>query len=419
VIHNLEKNIDTVYGNNPSILDRQRKRIDSLCNDFCSRYGNNYRRILSSPGRSEISGNHTDHNNGRVIAASINLDTIGAAAQNNTGKAILYSHEYQKEFVVDVVDLDKREEERGTTAALIRGILRGFKEKGYSIGGFSGYVRSDVRVGSGLSSSASIEVFIGTILNVLFNYGQIEPLEVAKIAQFAENEYFGKPCGLMDQIACVFGGIVSIDFADQKNPIIEKIDLDLNTYGYGLLFVDTGSDHADLTSEYASIPTEMRMVADAMGKRNCREITKQQLYRDIPDLRTKVHERPILRALHFLEENDRVEKQTELLKRGKFPEFLSLVNESGNSSMKLLQNIYPVHNARHQPLTLGLVLTERYLSSIGEGAVRIHGGGFAGMFQVFLPERYIPSYIDLIEPLFGRNSVKNLAIRHHGAVVLS
>jgi galactokinase len=418
MLHEIENNLKCVYGNDSEILDRQTKRIESVCNNFKDLFGAREFRIFSTPGRSEISGNHTDHNNGKVIAAAVNIDTVGAVSRNSERTAGLYSHEYGKLFEIDTADLDIRGEEKGSTAALMRGILKGFKDYGFSIGGFVSYIQSDVKVGSGLSSSASIEVFIGTILNELYNGGRVEPLDIARIGQYAENKYFGKPCGLMDQIACAYGNIVGIDFVDRDNPIITDLDLDLNTYAYSLLIVETGGNHADLTNEYAAIPEEMHMVSDAMGKKNCREISKDELYVNIPRLRSTMQERPILRALHFIEENDRVAKQMEFIKQGRFHDFLYLVNESGNSSFKKLQNIYPACNAREQPITLGILLTEQFISSIGEGAVRIHGGGFAGTYQVFLPDKYVPQYIEMIEPLFGKGSVRNLAIRKHGAFVI-
>ncbi len=414
----LEKNIEYLYGNDPAILDRQKKRFNSLCRNFQDRYTGEDLRLISTPGRTEISGNHTDHNNGKVIAASIDLDTVGVAARNDVRNVVLYSGEFQKEFIVSVDDLDARQEERESTTALMRGILKGFKENGYAIGGCTCYLQSDVHVGSGLSSSASIEVLIGSVLNVLYNDGKIDPLEIARIGRYAENEYFGKPCGMMDQVACAYGGVVGIDFENQNKPKIEKLEFDLRTYGYCLLIVDTGSIHNDLTSEYASVPGEMRKVAEAFGKRNCREISREEFFSHLPEFRRTLHERPLLRALHFLEENERVEKQIVFLKQGRFYDFLALVNESGNSSIKLLQNIYPPNNALQQPLSLGLALTERYISSVGEGAVRIHGGGFAGTYQVFLPSRHIVHYRNLIEPLFGIDCVKNLKIRKQGAFTL-
>jgi len=280
------------------------------------------------------------------------------------------------------------------------------------------YVQSDVQVGSGLSSSASIEVFIGTVLNELYNGGKIEPLEIARTGQYAENKYFGKPSGLMDQIACAYGGVVVIDFGDPENPIIRRIDLDLNTFGYALLIVDTEGNHADLTSEYASVPAELRMVAEAFEKTYCREINEEEFYSRIPELRRSIGERPVLRAMHFFEENKRVDEQIKLLEQEKFHDFLSLVNESGSSSMKFLQNIYPSNNPQQQPITLGIALTERFIKQMGGGAVRIHGGGFAGTYQVFLPVDAVKSYKELIEPVFGKGNVKTLAIRNCGSVII-
>ena len=305
---------------------------------------------------------------------------------------------------------------RETTFALIRGIAARFKDLGYNIGGFNAYISSDVLGGSGLSSSACIEVLLGTILNYLYNNGQIDVQQLAMIGQYAENVYFGKPSGLMDQMACAVGGFVTIDFKDPKKPVVRKIDFDFESQNYSLLVVDTGGSHADLTADYASIPNEMKAVAQVLGAQVCRELTKEQVIENIPLIRQKVSDRAILRALHFLNENGRVTKQVKALEEGNFEEFLTLVKDSGNSSWKWLQNCYTTHNPLEQGITLALALTEDFIDSIGKGACRVHGGGFAGTIQVFLPTDKVKEYIEEIEPILGEGTVTVLNIRPVGAI---
>lgn len=414
----LRNKIESVYGNDPVEIKYQLNRYEKLRTLFQQLYSIPQYHIFSVPGRTELSGNHTDHNRGRVLAASINLDTIGIASKSDSNKAIVYSDEYQKYFEIDINDLTPREEEQHTTGALIRGIIGGFQERGYRTGGFVGYIQSNVPIGSGLSSSASVEILIGSILNALYNNGTLDLIEIAKIGQYAENEYFRKPCGLMDQIACAVGGVVEIDFQDPDQPIIEEVGLALDTYKYRMVIIDTGSDHADLTPDYASVRHEMISVAKVFGKHYLRDITKDEIIESVPKLRRRLGERAILRAMHYFDENERVKQQIECLKQNQFDEFLKLVNESGRSSMQLLQNIYSPQNPNEQPVTLAISLTEDFLNKIGEGAVRIHGGGFAGTIQVFLPSVHIREYQTSMEKIYGMGCVKILEIRKHGIAKL-
>jgi len=375
--------------------------------------------FFSTPGRTEIGGNHTDHNHGRVLAGSVNLDTIGVAAKNNSAKIRMYSQGYQEAFSVDLSELDVKETEKCSTNALIRGIAARFKQLGNNIGGFNAYITSDVLPGSGLSSSASIEVLIGTIFNALFNNEILKAEELAIIGQYAENEYFGKPCGLMDQMAIAVGNIITIDFKNPEKPKVKKVDFDFNIQNYKLLVVDTRGDHLDLTDDYAAIPAEMKLVAASLGKKVCREIQMDEFVSAIDKLRRENGDRAVLRALHFLQENERVVEQVNSLENGNFELFLKLVKESGDSSFKWLQNIYSTKSVTQQDMTLALALTEKYLKDIGKGACRVHGGGFAGTIQVFIPDNGVQKYIELMESVFGKNCVKVLRIRPQGAVYLN
>jgi galactokinase len=316
---------------------------------------------------------------------------------------------------VTLDDLAAVPAERGTTAALIRGIASRFRQRGYAVGGFRACVASDVPVGSGLSSSASIEVLIATILNKLYNGGRIEPKQIAVIGQHAENVYFGKPCGLMDQIVCAVGGIVSIDFNDPGSPLVEKIGFDFAAAGYSLLVVDTGGSHADLTEDYASIPREMRSVAAQFGRQVCREISEHELLSRLAELRGSVGDRAILRALHFLHENRRVDLQAEALRKNDMQGFLRLVGESGSSSFRWLQNCFTPRAATEQGIPLALALAEGFIRRY-EGACRVHGGGFAGTILVFLPRARVEEFRSLMESVFGSGCVKVLRVRPQGSM---
>jgi galactokinase len=414
-----EVTLQELYRSDEKILDYQRSRYRKLEKCFEDIFKIKPEKYFSSPGRTEIGGNHTDHNHGKVIAASINLDSIAAASPNSNNKVVIYSEKYPEPFIIDLCDTKPVEEEKASTKALIRGIAAGFRNNGYNVGGFNAYVSSNVLVGSGLSSSASIEVLIGTIFNKFYNDGKVSSEEIAFISQYAENKYFGKPCGLMDQVACITGGIVEIDFYNPEKPIIKKIDFDFQATGYKLVVVDTEANHANLTEDYAAIPEEMKRVAKYFNKEYCSEITLEEVFNQIKLLREVVGDRAILRAIHFLEENKRVEKQICALNKNNFEEFLKLVNESGNSSYKYLQNIYTLQNVNEQSVSLALAMSDIFIREKGKGACRVHGGGFAGTIQVFLPEELIEGYKYYISKIFKADSMKVLSIRHYGAVCLT
>jgi galactokinase len=402
-----------------NVLAKKIQRIEYLVDKFKQRFQENDLHFFSTPGRTEIGGNHTDHNHGRVLAGSVNLDSIAVAAIADSNTITLHSEGYPNPFCVNLNQLKKMPEEKETTSALIRGIAARFKQLGLNISGFSACVTSDVLPGSGLSSSASIEVLIGTIFNYLFNRGNISPQEIAIIGQYAENEYFGKPCGLMDQTTCAVGGIVTIDFQNPKQPVVKKVNFDFASQNYCLLVVNTGGNHADLTEDYASVHREMKSVAHEFGAEACREIHYDDFIHKIRALRPKVGDRAILRAFHFLGDNARVAEQVAALEKCDFQKFLSLVNDSGNSSFKWLQNIYTTKNIHEQGVSLALAITEKYISDIGEGACRVHGGGFAGTIQVFLPNAAVEEYIRLVESVFGKGKDVTLGIRPHGTLYLN
>lgn len=393
----------------------QRTRWNALLQDFEQNFSGRDLHFFSAPGRTELGGNHTDHNNGVVLAAAIDLDSIAVAARTDTGRVSVISDGFADPFEVDLGVLRTREDELRTTSALIRGIASRIKSLDLNVGGFDAYISSDVLIGSGLSSSASIEVLIGTIFNALYNDSEIDALTIAKIGQFAENEFFGKPSGLMDQIACAVGGVVAIDIENANEPVITRVEVP-QIDEFDLIVVDTGGSHADLTEEYASIPREMRSVAGALGKETARELDFEEVVAQIPLLRKETGDRAVLRVLHFLAENRRVREQVTALQTGDMKTFLSLVRDSGNSSCKWLQNCSNPASPCEQSLLLALALTETFLSSNDGGACRVHGGGFAGTIQVWLPRGTLDEYRKLITPIFGEGSVCALRFRRLGAV---
>ena len=406
-----------LYGKDDSVIQEQFKRYRKIVKQYQNYFYATPVHLFSAPGRTEIGGNHTDHNAGRVLAASINLDSIGAVDETNNDTITVFSEGYPSPFKVILNDLRPKKEEERTTAGLIRGIAARFKELGYNIGGFNACISSNVMVGSGLSSSASIEVLIGTIMNELYNKGKVSEETVAIIGQYAENNYFNKPCGLMDQLTIAVGGIISIDFRDSKNPIVKKVDFNFSSQNYSILVVDTGGNHADLTDDYASIPQEMKSVAQELGGKVCRDISLKELIENVYDLRFKVGDRAILRTLHFLDDNQRVLEQVEALEKGDFDTFLNLVNESGNSSSKWLQNCFTTKNPAEQGITLALALTENFLkNSEKKYACRVHGGGFAGTIQVFMPNEMLDGYLKMIKTVFGEKSVEILRVRELGSI---
>ena len=403
--------LTSLYGK--EALDTQRSRYADAIREFIALYGDKDVSVFTVAGRSEISGNHTDHNFGCVIAASIDLDIIAVAAKRDDTTIRVKSAGFPED-VVDYTDDAIDEKKFFSSAAIITGVCRGFADKGYSVCGFDAYTTSNVLKGSGLSSSAAFEDMIGNILNWFVNDGKIGAAEIAKIAQFAENKYFGKPCGLMDQVACASGGFVAIDFKTPGAPVIEKLDFDLTSQGYSLCIVNTGGNHADLNEDYASVPAEMKAVAGYFGKPVLREVSLDEVIAAIPALREKFGDRAILRAFHFICENKRVQAQTACLKAGDLGGFFDGVLASGNSSFRYLQNVYTTKNVREQGLSLALALAEQYLSDRG-GAWRVHGGGFAGTTQAFVKNEDVPGYRALMDGAFGEGACIVLHVRPVGA----
>lgn len=369
--------------------------------------------IFSAPGRSEIGGNHTDHQHGEVLAASINNDAIAVVQAMDEPYVKVLSDGYE-EIVISFDDLELKEEEKGTTIALVKGVLAGLKQQGRKIGGFQAYITSDVLIGAGLSSSAAYETLIGTILSGLYNDMNIPAIEIAKIGQYAENVYFGKPCGLMDQVACSVGSLVHVDFADTNNPKIEKVDFDMNQYGYSLCITDTKGSHADLTSDYAAVPEEMRKVAQFFHKEVLLEVDQTMLFSQMEQLREQVGDRGILRAIHFINENNRVKKEVSALKKKEMNTFLTLVKESGDSSFKYLQNVYSNSDVQHQNVSLALAISEMQLGT--NGISRVHGGGFAGTIQAFVKNEAVVEYQKRMDSVFGDSACSVLKIRKYGGI---
>ena len=406
----------TLYPELYSDEKRQRERFVGMLDGFIELYGDTEAILLSVPGRSEISGNHTDHNNGCVLAGAIDRDVIAVASATNDGVVRFFSEGYPMSEV-KIADTDNAANfEKYTSTSLIAGMLDGFKKKGYSVGGMNVYSTSDVLKGSGISSSAAYEVMIGNALNHLFNDGKVNNEEIAKLAQYAENVYFGKPCGLMDQMACAVGGFVYIDFANKDNPEVAPIDFALSDRGYALCIVNTGGNHADLNEDYASVPAEMKSVARELGQDVLCGIDEGELLKNIPSLRQSVGDRAVLRALHFIRENERVKKARAALSEGRLDEFFKMVNDSGSSSFKYLQNVYTTHNVSEQGISLALALADGYLS--GEGAYRVHGGGFAGTVQVFVKKERLEGLKTLMDSVFGEGSAVAFNVRPKGAVKL-
>ena len=372
--------------------------------------------FFSAPGRTEISGNHTDHQRGCVLAAAVNLETVAGVVMNDSNNICVRSEGYPV-TVVELDDLEIREEEKNTTAALIRGVAAAFAQRGARLKGFDADVRSTVLPGSGLSSSAAFEVLMGTICNELFFERKLSAVEIAQIGQYAENVYFGKPSGLMDQAASSVGGMVYIDFADSECPQVERIDFDFEKAGHALCIIDSGADHADLTDEYAAIPREMKEICDYFGKDVLREVEEDAFMEAIPALRGRVPDRAILRAIHFYQENKRVKQQKKALQENDFEAFLRLTTQSGYSSWMYLQNINPAGATKHQEVAVALALCDVLLK--GRGAYRVHGGGFAGTVQAFVPMDMLEEFKSGMERVLGEGSCHVLSIRGEGGVRLS
>lgn len=397
-----------------SAVAEQRERYVSLASMFEEEYGkNDALSFYSAPGRTEVCGNHTDHNNGKVLAAAVNLDAVAVCAKKEGNITRVKSIGYDMD-TVDIADMSVHTDDYGTSRELIRGMYAGFIERGYKVGAFDAYTTSSVLSGSGLSSSAAFEVLIGTILNYMFNDGKISPVEIAQIAQFSENKYFGKPCGLMDQMASSVGGFVEIDFKDTKEPVITKLDFDFASCGHSLCIVNTGGSHADLTPEYGAVRSEMESAAAVFGKKVLREVCPSEFNSKIAEVREKAGDRAVLRAMHFFADNARVDAEAEALQNGDFESFKNGVIESGRSSYMYNQNVYPSSAPQDQPLSIGLCIAERLLS--GKGAWRVHGGGFAGTMQAFVPNDLLDEYITEMKKVFGEKSCYVLSIRPCGGV---
>ena len=370
-------------------------------------------RYFSAPGRTEIGGNHTDHQRGRVLAGAVNLDTVAAVRVTGTNLIRIQSKGYPL-CVVDITDLTPAESEINSTPALVRGVAARFVQLGCQVKGFDAYCESTVLPGSGLSSSAAYEVLIGTIVNHLFFGGRLSQPEIAQISQYAENVFFGKPCGLMDQMASAVGNLVTIDFFDKENPVIEPVNFDFAACGHALCIIDSGADHADLTDEYAAVPGEIRAVAACMGKEVLTQIDEAEFYANIPALRKACGDRAVMRCIHFYQENARVPQQVAALKEGDFDKFLSLVKQSGYSSYMYLQNVIPAGYKAHQDVAVALGLAEHYLQ--GRGAYRVHGGGFAGTIQAFVPFDILDRFVAGMDSVLGEGACHVLSIRPQGGV---
>ncbi len=390
--------------------DRYIKAIEK----YESLYGEDQVAIYSAPGRSEVGGNHTDHQHGEILAASINLDAIAITRKREDSLVRVVSDDYN-EIVIDVNDISLKEEEKESTTALIKGVLAGAVDRGYRIGGFQAYITSDVLIGAGLSSSAAFETIIGTIISYLYNDGKLDPVTNAVIGQYAENVYFGKPCGLMDQMACSVGSLVHVDFADPAAPVVEKVEFDMNKYGYSLCITDTKGSHADLTADYAAIPQEMKSVAAYFDKEVLCGISLDRILANVQALRDRCGDRAVLRAIHFIRENERVQKEVEALKKEEIGTFLDTVKASGDSSFKFLQNVYTNNDVQHQNVSLALAVSEAVLED-GAGVSRVHGGGFAGTIQAFVKNDKVAAYLEAMDQVFGKGACHVLKIRKYGGM---
>lgn len=392
---------------------RQLDRYLDALTCFEKEFGDGPAELYSAPGRTEIGGNHTDHQHGNVLAASIHQDAIAVVRPNDRNLIRFLSQGYDV-LSVSLSDTEVKAEEYNTTPALIKGVVAGFLQHSYKVGGFDAYITSDVLIGAGLSSSAAFETLIGSILSGLYNNMTVSAVEIARIGQFAENVYFGKPCGLMDQMACSVGNLVHIDFADPREPAVERIEFDFSETGYCLCVTDTKGSHANLTPDYAAIPAEMKLAANALGKDYLGELTPEEIYSSLPLIREKAGDRGALRAIHFAEENRRAILESEALKKKDIKEFLRLVKASGDSSYKYLQNVYTNQDVKHQNVSIALAFSDHLLGE--QGVSRVHGGGFAGTIQAFVPLSMKEAYKAGMEQIFGADACSVLFIRKYGGI---
>lgn len=392
-------------------IEYQRARYVKAIEKFEALYGEADVEIYSAPGRSEVSGNHTDHQHGEVLAASINLDAIAIVKKNDVVRVVSDNYDM---ITIALDDIEKKDEEEGTTTSLIKGVLAGLKKRGNAIGGFDAYITSDVLIGAGLSSSAAFETAIGTIVSGLYNDMKVSAVDIAIIGQYAENVYFGKPCGLMDQMACSVGSLVHIDFADKENPFIDPVSVDFDKFGYSLCITDTKGSHADLTHEYAAVPQEMRAVAAILGKEVLHGTALEDLLKNADEIREKAGDRAFLRAMHFVTENVRVQNAVAALRTEDFDGFLKMIKASGDSSFKYLQNVYTNQNVVHQNVSVALAVSESVLGS--NGVCRVHGGGFAGTIQAFVKNEAVKEYKETLDKVFGEGACAVLKVRKYGGM---
>lgn len=394
-------------------LQSQKERYVEAISEYSKLFGDEVKAIFSAPGRSEIGGNHTDHQHGEVLAASINDDAIAVVGKTDKNEINILSKGYDM-ITVSLDELDKNDNEEGTTLSLIKGVIAKTKDNGHNIGGFNAYVTSNVLSGSGLSSSAAFETLIGTILSGLYNDMSISAIEIAIIGQYAENVYFGKPCGLMDQMACSVGSLCHIDFADPNDPKVEKIEFDLDSAGYSLCITDTKGSHADLTPDYAAVPAEMKAVAACFDKEVLHDVSEDDVIAHAGIIREKCGDRAFLRAIHFYEENKRVQQEVAALNDNNIDAFLTTVKKSGDSSYKYLQNVYTNHQVDKQNMSVALMLSEMTLGD--NGVARVHGGGFAGTIQAFVKNEAVTEYKNKMDEIFGEGSCNVLKIRKYGGI---
>ncbi len=408
-LKNIDEKLVSIYGNDKKCISDFYVRLEHILFHLEKIDNSEDVYVFSASGRTELSGNHTDHNNGCVLTASINLDKLAIVTKRDDDKIVVYTDRGDTPDVVSIQDLEIRRTDFGMSSALIRGVCAGLLNRGYKIGGCNISLSNKVLIGSGLSSSASFEALIGHILNTLYNENKIPKIEIAMIGQYAENEYFGKPCGLMDQMGCSIGGVISIDFEDNKDPKMEKIEYSFEDAGYSLMIVDAKGDHSSLTDEYAAIRMEMNSVANFFGKEVCRDITLNELIENASKVRAKCGDRAFMRAYHFITENNRVVEQIEALKNNDIKKYISLMNESGNSSFTYLQNCYSIRSSKNMGVALAICLTKDFLS--GDGACRVHGGGFAGTIQALIPVSRVEEYTKYIENIFGKDSAIQVSVR--------
>lgn len=411
----LDTAIASVYGCKPDAAQPYAQRFAAASEQFEKIFGEADISLFSAPGRTEIGGNHTDHQHGHVLAGSVDVDTIAIAARNGLNVVRIQSEGHQMD-TIDLDDLRVRTSEYNRSASLIRGIAAKFKGLGYPVSGFDAYTTSNVLKGSGLSSSAAFEVLVGNIINTFFAKSEQDAISIAKIGQYAENVYYGKPCGLMDQMASSVGGIITIDFASTESPVVEKINFDFHKSGYSLFIIDSGAGHGDLTDEYAAIPREMKAAAAVFGKEYLSEVKEEDFYARIAEVRAAAGDRAVLRAMHFFADDKRVAEQVRALKNDDFAQFMKLIIESGRSSDMYLQNVFAASQPQEQSVSIVLALCERLLA--GKGAWRVHGGGFAGTIQAFVPNSMIDEMKETMEKAVGTGACHIMNIRPVGGTCI-